>query len=105
MQSRVADSYLDLAKELGISAAPVGIAWQSVLEYDPQAALWSLDGSHPSWLGSFLAVNTFYALIFEENPTGMWKSEASIKTGVEIIHAVQVISADTVLGDLDHWRP
>jgi hypothetical protein len=105
MQSRVADSYLGLAKDLGISAAPVGIAWQSVLEHDPQAELWSLDGSHPSWLGSFLAANTIYALIFEENPTGMWKSEASDEIGIEVIQAVQDISADTVLGELNHWRP
>jgi hypothetical protein len=57
--------------EFDLLVALVGLAWQSVLQHEPQLGLWGPDGSHPSPLGSYLAANVFYALIFDESPSGL----------------------------------
>ncbi|MGB3702424.1 MAG: DUF4886 domain-containing protein [Anaerolineales bacterium] len=64
LQSTVANAYLDVAQEFDLSITPVGIVWQAALDANPNLDLWSSDGSHPSPLGSYLAANVFYALIF-----------------------------------------
>ena len=104
MQSLVANVYLAVAAEFELSVAPVGIVWQAALERDPQLDLWSSDGSHPSPLGSYLAANVFYALIFGQSPVGKIDLE-----GVEITakteKLLQEITADLVLEDPEKWNP
>ena len=89
MQAEVANAYLEIADELDLRVAPVGLAWQDVLQHEPQLDMWQIDGSHPSPLGSYLAASVFYALIFDESPSGILYipqgiNESAGKTVVEI---------------------
>lgn len=104
MQSEVAVTYLNLAREFDSMVAPVGLSWQTALDRNPQLDLWSNDGSHPSLLGSYLAANTFYALIFHENPTGLRIPEND-SANIEIFDMLGEIAAETVLGNPGNWEP
>jgi hypothetical protein len=47
-------AYMHIARELGATVAPVGLAWQRVRGESPAADLYAADGSHPSRAGSYL---------------------------------------------------
>jgi len=104
MQSKATEVYLDLGRDFRIQVAPVGFAWQSALEQDPALELWSIDGSHPSLLGSYLAAATFYALIFQEHLPSNQIPESD-SADVEIINMLGEIVAETVLGTPGKWNP
>lgn len=56
MQERLKLSYLEMAYENGGLCAPVGIAWETVVNERPDIELYSLkDRHHPSKAGSYLA--------------------------------------------------
>ena len=50
---------LSIAREIGATVVPVGIAWRIALARDPQLPLYAPDGSHPTALGTTLAALTF----------------------------------------------
>jgi hypothetical protein len=102
MQSEIASAYLAIGEELGVRVAPVGIAWQHVLEQEPQLELWGIDGIHPSLEGSFLAANVIYATIFNESPLGLPFSSDDIGEGMREL--LQKIATDVVLGDPELWN-
>ena len=104
MQSKTGEVYLELGREFGILVAPVGFAWQSALEQDPALELWSIDGSHPSLLGSYLAANTFYALIFQERPPEIHNPETD-PANIEVLQMLGEIAAETVLETPGRWNP
>jgi hypothetical protein len=71
MQDVLNDTYFRVAKELGCSIAPVGLAWQKSLREIPDLVLHTDDRSHPNTLGSYLAACVFYATIFNASPIGL----------------------------------
>lgn len=97
MQAEVANAYIEIADELGLRVAPVGLAWQSVLQHEPQLGLWGPDSSHPSPLGSYLAANVFYALIFNESLSGLLYTPQGVneRAGKVVVE----IASQSVLGD------
>ena len=48
MQAQVHDGYMEIANELELRVAPVGMAWQEGILLDQQLDLWQSDGIHPS---------------------------------------------------------
>lgn len=48
-------AYMTIAQELGLTVAPVGMAWARAREAEPYMALHVADGSHPNPTGSYLA--------------------------------------------------
>ncbi|MBN1304998.1 MAG: hypothetical protein JXA13_11240 [Anaerolineales bacterium] len=94
MQTEVTSGYEAVAGELDILVAPVGLAWQTAIEREPELDLWQADGSHPSLEGSYLAACVFYAFIFQESPVGL-----DYLAGLELSEALflQVVAAETVL--------
>jgi len=93
MQAHICSGYTDIANELDIMVAPVGIAWQNGIEKDPQLNLWNPDGTHPSREGSYLSACVFYAIIFQQNPEGLnYKADLS----EEMAQFLQIIAAETV---------
>jgi hypothetical protein len=101
MQAQVHSGYLEIADELGLMVAPVGIAWQNALAQDPQLDLWQEDGGHPRREGSYLAACVFYAVIYQQSPEGL-----PFRGGVsgETAQLLQAIAAQTVLEDPDQWN-
>ena len=71
MQLQIGNAYLAIARELAVPVAPVGYAWSSVRQDDPEISLWADDGSHPNQAGTYLAACVFYATIFKQSPTGL----------------------------------
>src|SRR5262249_23928410 len=57
-----------LGKELGATVAPVGLAWQAVLEQNPGIRLYDDDLSHPRPAGSYLAACVLHAACFGSPP-------------------------------------
>ncbi len=68
MQTQLTAGYGQIARELGVPVAPVGLAWQKTLAEWPEAPLYIADGSHPTKHGTYLAAAVFYALLFQESP-------------------------------------
>ncbi|MBN2393923.1 MAG: hypothetical protein JXR84_24530 [Anaerolineae bacterium] len=67
----IAQAHRDIATELGIDVAPVGLAWQRAMEERPELDMYSLDKEHPSIYGTYLAINVVYATIYEKSPVGL----------------------------------
>lgn len=61
-------NYLKMANDNDAFAAPVGMAWRLVRSKWPNIELYSSDGSHQSFKGSYLAACVFYAVIFDKDP-------------------------------------
>ncbi|MGE0529647.1 MAG: SGNH/GDSL hydrolase family protein, partial [Bdellovibrionales bacterium] len=59
-QKEIASAYVQLGKELGAEVAPVGLAWQKVLQTKDKIALHIQDKSHPTKAGSYLAACVIY---------------------------------------------
>lgn len=68
-QTLLTDSYYQIGAELGATIIPVGIAWQKLLSKHDEPVLHAEDGSHPTLAGSYLAACTFYATLFDGDPT------------------------------------
>jgi hypothetical protein len=93
MQQQIYMGYMEIAHELGVIVAPVGVAWQNGIKKDPQLPLWGADGIHPSEEGSYLSACVFYATIFGKSPEGLNSAGLS----EEMAQILQVIAAETVL--------
>lgn len=67
-QKEMTARYLKLARELGASVAPVGIAWERLLK----RGIALFDGSrlHPNLNGSYLTACVFFATIYRRSPAG-----------------------------------
>ena len=68
-QKLLTDSYNEIGEELAATVVPVGTAWQKLLENHDEPVLHAEDGSHPTVAGSYLAACTFYAALFDGDPT------------------------------------
>lgn len=67
----IARVYSDLANELGVKVAPVGLAWQRARQESPTPDLYYTDRMGPSIYGTYLAACVLYATILGEDPTGL----------------------------------
>jgi hypothetical protein len=70
-QRRIAIAYEDLAKELGATVAPVGLAWQKALGGNKPVALHAADKKHPTEAGSYLTACVFYSLLVDSKRADM----------------------------------
>ena len=68
-QKLLTDSYNEIGEELAATVVPVGTAWKKLLEKHDEPVLHAEDGSHPTVAGSYLAACTFYAALFDGDPT------------------------------------
>jgi hypothetical protein len=103
MQDALTQSHMEIADELGLPIAPVGIAWQIAHEQHPEIELWAEDGGHPTPASMFLAANVFYALFFREDPTELpFVDEFSVDEATAQI--LQQIAAQVVLEDPAAWN-
>jgi len=101
LQSQLEAGYLEIGRELEMLIAPVGIAWQSAIEREPNLNLWQMDGIHPNREGTYLSALVFYALIFQESPARLIYS-ADLPEGTAQL--LQVVAVETVLENLEHWN-
>lgn len=67
----IAQAHFDIALELGVDVAPVGLVWQRAMKERPKLDMYDLDAEHPCIYGTYLAVNVVYATAFGENPVDL----------------------------------
>jgi hypothetical protein len=93
MQTRLADGYTLLGRELGVRIAPVGPAWRLERRSQPQVDLWADDGVHPSMAGSYLAACVLYAELTGRSPT-----QSSFTAGLPTLEVeeLQRVASSTV---------
>lgn len=68
MAARLEQAYGALAQREGARLAPVGRAFTAGLAAHPELELYSHDGTHPSWAGSYLAACVLYGTITGNDP-------------------------------------
>ena len=71
MQADMTTAYENVAYETFGTLAPVGVAWQKVMNSGNAIQLYTADGSHPSLAGTYLMMYVFYATFFHESPVGI----------------------------------
>jgi hypothetical protein len=101
VQTQTALGYMEIANELGVRVAPVGLAWQHAISQDAQLGLWRADGIHPSEEGSYLAACVFYAVIYQQSSEGL-----TYRAGLsgETAQFLQTIAATIVLENPASWN-
>ena len=103
MDDLIKERYMIMANENNALLSPVGAVWRYIRDYEYDIDLYSPDGSHPSFLGSYVAAVCFYTTLFQTDPLAIpWNEEFNIsEEEVEIIHqAVKIIVYD----DLEEWN-
>src|SRR5215472_1809329 len=67
---QIAEAHRNLAKELNVDIAPVGLAWQQASKQRADLDMYAMDREHPSIYGMYLATCVVFATVYEKNPTG-----------------------------------
>ncbi|MFZ9028849.1 MAG: PKD domain-containing protein [Crocinitomicaceae bacterium] len=100
MQMRLRNAYVRMKDSVQGSVAPVGMAWWDVRDNAPTIQMYTADGSHPNYAGSYLTACTFYAALFEDTPIG-----ATFLGSLDAITAAQLQSSASVatLDSLEQW--
>ena len=68
---RVNESYTLAATDVGGMLFPVGEAWRAAWRRDPNLALYSNDGLHPTVTGSYVGGLVITAMLLDRSPVGM----------------------------------
>tara|TARA_B100001250_G_scaffold413839_1_gene449413 strand:+ start:1063 stop:2082 length:1020 start_codon:yes stop_codon:yes gene_type:complete len=103
MDDLLHERYMIMANDNGAFVSPVGAVWRYIRDAEYDLDLYISDGSHPSFLGSYVAGICFYTVIFQKNPLSIpWNEEWNISEyDTEIIHqAVKVVVYD----NLEDWN-
>lgn len=67
----IVSAYRRLATALDATLVPVGPAWMAMKEELPTVDLYIADGSHPSPIGTYVAANVFYRVLYGKPATGL----------------------------------
>lgn len=102
MQSRLRNSYLEMAFDNNSSVSPVGMAWKKSIELNPDFELYAGDESHPNLAGSYLSACVFYSSIFKKSCVG----SNFYPAGLDSLDALylQTIASDVVLDSTQVWN-
>lgn len=103
MQLDIRTKVLEWSGDLGLTVAPVGMAFYEVLTmWNPGPHfLHDTDWNHASAAGSYLAAATFFSTIFSESSSGLeynWKLER------DLARDLRDVASSTVLADLELWN-
>lgn len=93
MQERIKTTYLEMTYQNNAECAPVGMAWQRVRQERPDYQLYTQDCSHPSKLGTYLAANVIYTVLFGER----YQTNFTSDFDNEKAEYIQRIAQETVL--------
>jgi hypothetical protein len=103
MDDLLYERYMIMANDNGAIVSPVGAVWRYIRDNKYDIDLYNSDGSHPSFLGSYVAGVCFYTALFQTNPLDIpWNEDWNISEyDAEIIHeAVKVVVYDS----LEEWN-
>ncbi|QDU70895.1 hypothetical protein [Mucisphaera calidilacus] len=91
-QPWITQGYSELATELGLEVAPVGLAWERSRVERPDLELFDPDQTHPGPSGSYLGACVFFQVMFDERPVGLprrmegkkWQPKDGLPTLVDL---------------------
>ncbi len=69
-QVLISKAYTGIARELGVTTAPVGPTWRALRKKKAAMKLYNKDRSHPSPEGSYLTACVLYATLTGKSPVG-----------------------------------
>ena len=95
MQKVITANNTAMAETLGVGLSPVGIAWEIVRSERPDIELYTKDGSHPSYTGSYLAAAVGYLTLFKEP----FKADTPIRLNPEVAKYLRSVAERVVLGN------
>ncbi len=101
-QQMIRDGTLEIAGELGLTVAPVGVAWGKVRAEQPDVEMFAWDGYHPSGSGAYLMGCIYYSTIFKYSTQGI---EVNGELSTAQADYLQQIASTTVLDSLTVWGP
>jgi hypothetical protein len=101
MNKRLRDAYIRIADSSHASVSPSGPAWKYVIDNHPTINLFSGDGSHPSFAGTYLSACVFYSSIYQKSPVGA-NYTGSLDAATALI--LQQAAAITVLDSISTWK-
>ncbi|MDP8219867.1 MAG: hypothetical protein P9X26_00860 [Candidatus Stygibacter frigidus] len=94
----LAAAYTYIGTELQAPVSPVGLAFEQTTLTHPEINLYSVDGSHPSWHGSYLTALVIYATLWDISPIGCsYIPDESIHS--EDAFILQEVAWEVVSGD------
>ena len=102
MQQRLHDSYLEMTQLNNAIVAPVGVAWQVMMDsFAPGIWLYIPDSSHPDLSGSFLEASVVYSSIFHKRTLG-----GTYNPGIPAADAttIQRIADKVTMDSLYQWQ-
>jgi hypothetical protein len=101
MNGRLRDAYLRIAENANASVAAAGPAWKYVRDNHPTINLFSSDGSHPSFAGTYLNACVFYSSLYHKSPVG-----ANYIGSLDLATAqiLQDVARLTVLDSMQTWK-
>ncbi|MBU3658518.1 MAG: PKD domain-containing protein [Flavobacteriales bacterium] len=101
MNWRLRDAYLRIAENANASVAAAGPTWKYVRDNHPTIELFSTDGSHPSFAGTYLNACVFYSSLFHKSPEGASYIGSLDQTTAQIL---QQAAKKIVIDSLSTWR-
>lgn len=101
MQSRLRESYLQMAMDNNATVAPVGMAWKRIRDTEPQIELYNADESHPVETGSYLTACVLYSSLFHK-PSNTCPYTYTLADS--IAHKLQLASDVVVFDSLTQWQ-
>lgn len=103
MDDLLRERYLIMAENNNSLVSPVGAVWRFIIDSGYNIDLYSSDGSHPSFLGSYVAAICFYTTLFQKNPLEIpW----SLNMGVSEKNAqlINQVVKQVVYDNLEDWN-
>ncbi|MFC1581467.1 DUF4886 domain-containing protein [Candidatus Neomarinimicrobiota bacterium] len=102
MQKKITENTLEYAEDIGFTIAPVGVAWQAVLEDQnyPLHYLHEEDWNHPSLRGSYLTACVIYATIFLNSVNDI---PFYANLTIDEARYFQAVASSIVFDDYDLW--
>ena len=70
-QAVIASAYKEIARVCDAMLAPVGKAWDAIMNQHASLDLYHRDGRHAGKAGAYLSACVFYTLLCEESPVGL----------------------------------
>ena len=103
MDDLLRERYLIMANDNNALVSPVGAVWRFIRDSEYNIDLYSQDGSHPSFLGSYVAAVCFYTTLFQKDPLEIpWTADFGVsESDAELINEVVKI---VVFDNLGEWN-
>jgi hypothetical protein len=101
MQLKVYKNSILMAKEFDFKIAPVGWAWDKIVNAEEGIELFQQDLTHPTVEGSYLTACVIFSTLFREE---LKNNPYTNNISKDIAEYLQSVATATVFGELENWN-